>query len=183
MFTAIPIMFYALFDFEHEKKKFLEDPKLYEIGLKDQCFGIYIFWSWVIYAAIYAIILLFANYVVIANALNYYGSPSSFWASGSILYGAVVIVANLKLFSKFNIYNGWSEFLLFGSIGTYFLVYWIENLIPSIHELYGVFDFSMTLSVTYFSLLFSGLLVFTLDKMYDIGYFFIKEIRDSRKGL
>ena len=63
-------MFYALFDFEHEKKKFLSDPKLYEIGLKEQCFGIYIFWSWIVYAAIYAAILLFANYVVIGYALN-----------------------------------------------------------------------------------------------------------------
>jgi magnesium-transporting ATPase (P-type) len=51
-FSSIPIMWFALFDFEHEKEEFMKRPKLYEIGLKNLCFGTKIFWSWIIYGAL-----------------------------------------------------------------------------------------------------------------------------------
>ena len=73
MFTAIPIMWYALFDFEYEKEDFMKNPKHYEIGLKEHCFGVKIFWGWILYAAVYALVLLFANFVVMSYALNEHG--------------------------------------------------------------------------------------------------------------
>lgn len=54
--TALPVMWYALFDFEYEKerpeqpseeeknKKYLmNDPELYELGLNNECFSVLIF--------------------------------------------------------------------------------------------------------------------------------------------
>ena len=51
VFTAIPIMWFALFDFEKPKEKFLAKPKYYSIGLNSECFSIDIFWRWIIYGA------------------------------------------------------------------------------------------------------------------------------------
>jgi hypothetical protein len=45
-------MWYALFDFEYEKQRFLEDPSLFSIGLRNACFGTRIFWQWFFYGAI-----------------------------------------------------------------------------------------------------------------------------------
>lgn len=50
-FTALPIIWYALFDFEHTKEKLLAKPKKYRIGINDECFGMRIFWRWIIYGA------------------------------------------------------------------------------------------------------------------------------------
>ena len=38
-FTGMPITWFAIYDLEHKKKKFLENPKLYEIGLKNEHFN------------------------------------------------------------------------------------------------------------------------------------------------
>jgi phospholipid-transporting ATPase len=49
VFTAFPIMIFALFDQEHLKKTLMEKPKYYRIGLKNQCFTTFIFWRWILY--------------------------------------------------------------------------------------------------------------------------------------
>ena len=40
-FTAIPIIWYAVFDWEYSKETLLEKPKYYRIGLQDKHFNIY----------------------------------------------------------------------------------------------------------------------------------------------
>ena len=62
--TSLPIMYYAIFDFEYEKtpplekprssrskKKYLmEDSSLYDIGLKSVCLNEKLFIKWIAYA-------------------------------------------------------------------------------------------------------------------------------------
>jgi hypothetical protein len=43
-------MWYALFDFEHAKQIFLENPQLYTQGIENKLFGLQVFWSWIAYA-------------------------------------------------------------------------------------------------------------------------------------
>lgn len=50
LFTSLPIMWYALFDFEHAKPIFLENPQLYTQGIENKLFGLQVFWSWIAYA-------------------------------------------------------------------------------------------------------------------------------------
>jgi len=58
MFTALPIMWFAIFDWEHDKAKFLSNPKLYRIGLDDVFFNKWVFWRWFVYAVWQGILLL-----------------------------------------------------------------------------------------------------------------------------
>ena len=51
VFTAFPIFWFSLFDFERPKEKLLQKPKYYSIGLNNECFGNRIFWKWIVYAA------------------------------------------------------------------------------------------------------------------------------------
>lgn len=50
MFTAFPIMWYSIFDWEFDKEKFLNEPNHYLIGLYDVYFNKYTFWRWFGYA-------------------------------------------------------------------------------------------------------------------------------------
>jgi hypothetical protein len=70
---------------------------------------------------------------------NSQGKEGDLWTSGQIAYGAVVIIANIKLLASFNIYTGWGEVIIFLSILTYFIVYYIESVIIELNYLYGTF--------------------------------------------
>jgi len=77
--TALPIMFFALFDFEHEKDVnpmkssdpkgtfyFMKHPHLYRIGIESQCFGIPHFLRWVCYGLWHAFSVYMACFHFIA---------------------------------------------------------------------------------------------------------------------
>lgn len=59
IFTSNPIIYYAIFDYEHPKEKFLSEPKHYSLGFKskfvvcnfiiDLSFSKWVFWRWIIY--------------------------------------------------------------------------------------------------------------------------------------
>lgn len=51
-YTASPIMWFAIFDFEHTKEDLLSDPKYYKIGFKDMEFNKSVFWRWILYGII-----------------------------------------------------------------------------------------------------------------------------------
>ena len=51
IYTCVPIFYFAVFDFEYEKKILAHRPRLYRIGLTDSHFNKWIFWRWVFYGA------------------------------------------------------------------------------------------------------------------------------------
>jgi hypothetical protein len=61
------------------------------------------------------------------------------WVSGAIVYGAVVIIANLRLLNSFNNYTFWGELFVTISISSYFLLFWAESVSKDFDELTGVF--------------------------------------------
>lgn len=50
IFTGLPIIWFAVFDFEYEKEVLLRNPKLYRIGLDNVFFTPTVFWRWFVYA-------------------------------------------------------------------------------------------------------------------------------------
>ena len=50
VFTALPIIWFGVFDWEHTKEDLMEHPKMYEIGLNNVFFNWAAFWRWTIYA-------------------------------------------------------------------------------------------------------------------------------------
>jgi len=57
--TAIPIIWYAVFDWEHDKETFLKTPKLYKIGMDDVFFNTTAFWRWFFYAVWQGILIVY----------------------------------------------------------------------------------------------------------------------------
>ena len=48
-FTGMPVCWYCTYDFAYSKDRFLHDPSLYKIGLKNKCFNRFVFWQWYTY--------------------------------------------------------------------------------------------------------------------------------------
>ena len=90
----MPIVWFAVFDFEYEKSAFLTNSKYYAIGLYDRCFGTKVFWQWFSLGAFHALVLMYICIYSQESTLWSDGSMTSLWTSGSLVYAGVVIIAN-----------------------------------------------------------------------------------------
>ena len=67
LFTAVPIIYFSVFDWEWDKKFLLVRPKLYYIGLENIYFNSYSFWRWIFYAIWQAALILLLSYFIYRN--------------------------------------------------------------------------------------------------------------------
>jgi len=154
-FTSLPIMYFALFDFEHEKDAdqmkpskpgqvfFMKHPHLYRIGIEYQCFGMMHFMKWVLYGLFHAALVYFLNFHFVVNVgvgslLD--GKDYGFWVVGHTVYGTCVMVANLVIMFKFNNYTGWGEVLCIGSMLMYYTIFFLENMFSMFPQVWMIFD-------------------------------------------
>jgi len=143
--TSLPIMFYALFDFEYEKdfdpkrskrspgqKYFMRDPELYRIGIECKCFGMGKFLLWDFYGLFHALMIYICCFHILQTPSQSQmdGKDVGFWVYGHFVYGACVTVANIVILHKFNNYTGWGEVTAIMMILNYFTFYFLENLFP-----------------------------------------------------
>lgn len=57
-FTAFPIIWFGVFDFQCDKKDFLQNPSLYKLGLENQCFNKPTFYKWILKGIIQAAVIM-----------------------------------------------------------------------------------------------------------------------------
>ena len=70
IFTFWPVMWFAVFDQEYDKERFLKDPKLYRIGIDDVFFNKTVFWRWFLYAVWQCALMLAVAFVTMDTALE-----------------------------------------------------------------------------------------------------------------
>lgn len=127
-FTAFPIMWWSVCDLEHEKQVFLDKPKLYEIGLQNQCFNTKIFFQDISQAVVNAYLISAACfYGEDGQVVNRFGRNGSFWVDGTMVYTVIVVVCNLKILHKSNNHTWITYFLIFGSILFYEFWFGLES--------------------------------------------------------
>lgn len=61
-FTALPIIWFATFDYEYDKAVFLRTPRLYRIGILNLHFNQFIFWRWIFYAIWQSSLILYLTF-------------------------------------------------------------------------------------------------------------------------
>jgi phospholipid-transporting ATPase len=84
-YTGLPIMWYALFDFQHEKQQFLAKGNAfyYKVGIENKFFGNLIFWKWILYGLVQALMIyIFGFYCNQTTAVNSSGLDFNFWPAG-----------------------------------------------------------------------------------------------------
>lgn len=70
IFTFWPVMWFAVFDQEYDKERFLKDPKLYRIGIDDVFFNKTVFWRWFLYGVWQGTLMLAVAFITMDTALE-----------------------------------------------------------------------------------------------------------------
>lgn len=104
MFASVPIVWYAIMDFQYDKPTFLANPRLYDIGLKNKCFGTRVFWLWFSNGAFQALIVMFIGLYCVERGQDEEGLGNGLYLAGSVVYAGVVIIANMKILNSFHVY-------------------------------------------------------------------------------
>ena len=65
MFTGVPIMWFACYDWEYSKETLLSRPKLYRIGIEDVYFNRTVFWRWFFYAVWQSVLITILSFEII----------------------------------------------------------------------------------------------------------------------
>jgi phospholipid-transporting ATPase len=176
-FTALPIIWYGIFDFQYLKSEFLNTPKYYKIGLRsksypsyflDDCFGPKIFWRWISTGFAQAFILIFVLFYQLENTVANDGETSTLFASGSSCYAGVVFIANITIITQSYSHSFWNIFLVSGSSLFFFLVWGVESITIFFIELYGTFPITRTAAF-----IFALILVVAICFLYDMGHKYI----------
>ena len=183
MFTSFPIVWFAIFDLQHHKDHFLNDPLTYRIGLDNKCFGTKVFWKWFCYGIFQALALFYIGFYAAEESLNAgNGSNSSLWRSGSIVYAGVVVIANLKILDQFHSYEPRAVTYILVSMLLYFLFFYLDNA-PwwDNEQLIGVFKQTMTDGVAWLAMVWCAGMVYTVDRMVWIVIEWVEDAIEQRK--
>ena len=77
----------------------------------------------------------------------------------------VVIIANIKILNSTSNHTFFSYFIILSSIGSFYLVVYVENILPFVHHLYGVFKYAMVMPQFYFLCFFFILMTAFTEKI------------------
>ena len=154
---------FALFDQEKSRVSFLEQPKLYKIGLRSQCFSTPVFWKWIFYgiaqsALVWSVAFLTYNY----SANTEQGMTGDLWLEGTFAYGAIVILANMTILYASASHNFFSLFLIFGSVSAFFVLFFVFSFVK-LSTLDHLFAEIVTYPTTAFNVALFFLFSFPVD--------------------
>ena len=162
MFTSLPIGWFAVFDWEFSKEAFLNQPRLYRVGLDDVFFSKWVFWRWFFYAVWQGVLLCLVAFITLDSSTEQFGQMGGLSLEGNFIFCAIVIIANVKvLISSFQ-YTFWICFLVFGSIASFFIVFILFSnwtFVSTTGEFYHTYN----LLQTYFTLVFFTLSYILID--------------------
>lgn len=122
-------MLYALFDWQYPKFVLMMKPKLYHIGLHNEYFSTFIFWRWLLYGILQSLLVFYISFITFNWAPDpVTGRIGDLWMQGTFAYGAIVILANVRI-----AYDSYSHYkitiiCIIGSIASFFLVFYLMNL-------------------------------------------------------
>ena len=162
VFTAIPIIWFAVFDFEHSKSHFLKTPSLYRIGLEDIFFDKSTFWRWFGYAVWQGALLMFLFYYTLNGWNDGQLAIGEVLTDGNFVFVAVVVIANVKILVSTNEYTFWACFWVLISIFSVLPLYALLSAVPSSPDL-GQFSHLFQSAQAYLSLLFASVCLIMVD--------------------
>ena len=98
VFTCVPIIWFATFDFEYSKDILRKRPKLYWIGINDRWFNKWQFLKWFSYAIFHSTLLTFLTiYTVDSTSTNEKGRFAGLYVDGTYIFTMLVFLPNVKI--------------------------------------------------------------------------------------
>jgi phospholipid-transporting ATPase len=163
LYTSLPIVYFGVYDKEHEPEVLLNSDKHYLQGIIGKLFHAKRFWKWVLMGFFQGlIIVIFHVFSFTTNNSN--GYSQNLWSFGSMFYSSVVLIVNLRLLFSTNNIDIWSFSLIFISIFLYYLTLLIMNF-SSFWDNFN--NFTMIMSA--FNFYLSSILICVLAYIMDNG--------------
>lgn len=166
-FTSVPIMYYALFDWEFEKEEFMKKCELYKIGLEYSCFNMILFTYWLLYGLAQCVVIFFLGfYFILEPGIQSDGKDLGLWVGGHVAYGICIIVANLVIQFRFNNNTGWGEWTCVGMVLAYFTLLYLESMLNWFPQTYFIFDTTMSQGMTWIQIIGCSFLACSVEIVY-----------------
>lgn len=122
VYSAFPILIYALFDEEKPAGLLMTVPSYYQIGLNHRHFNPRVFWSWIIEAFIHSLCIVVACMLgmnlVSVDADN--GRMDTLAGTGIFVFGTIVLFANVKIFLISYVHYWFSVVMMALSVASYY---------------------------------------------------------------
>ena len=120
IFVALPCGWYGIYSLEYPQKVFFNHPELYKQGMEGKCFSMINFIKFVLFAFMEGfLIYFFGNFWF--DKGNSDGNVDDFYAVGTAVYAAVIIIANLRIVLQTHIHEFYSTMITGLSALSYFL--------------------------------------------------------------
>ena len=121
VFTSVPPVWFGVFNYEYTTKELLSNPRYYIQGIYYKCFHFKRFGKIFATATIEACIIFFMAHFWF-NKGNSDGKVNEFYSIGSVIYGAVVVVSNLKVVIDMSYHDYFSITLISLSVILYYII-------------------------------------------------------------
>ena len=141
-YTALPIVWFGVFDLEFNSFFLVNNPKFYIQGIYKLLFNSKIFWI-NIFIGIFQSFICFIVMNFTFKNYNSKGLCYDYWVMGEFIYCVIIIVSNLKIFIDSNNHSYFSICFIFGSIILYYLTILIFSYLEKF-ESFKYFNFMVT---------------------------------------
>jgi hypothetical protein len=132
LFTAYPIGWFATYDKELNYDKLELEPILYEIGMSNKYFNVYIFWRWYVYAFTAGLIIYWQTSNIFIWAITNDYEIYDLWSMGTAILFCIVFVVNLKILIATNTHNLLSVTLIIFSTGSFIVCLFFFDKFPTL---------------------------------------------------
>jgi len=196
LYTAMPICWFATFDWQHTKVELMSHPELYEIGLKDKCFNAFVFWESYFMAIIQGGLLLFLTFYTLddsaGQALQFDISSNvdketvlsgGMIINGVFIFQAIIVIVNIKIMIATNTYSFLSFFWQFGSILLFYISFFVLQLQSFQQDIQGMYSLLYSMVSQWFLLFFFTLAYVLVEYIMSLGYANLQNIYQYQQML
>jgi len=179
--TAIPIIWFAVFDWEQQKQVFLDNPKYYAIGMHDVFFNHAAFARWFTYAVWQGILLVWLVFFTFNEGTIQNGQLTGIALDGTFVFYAIVWVVNVKvMISSFEV-TFWMLFWIFLSILMWYMSYLLFSFAFMSTNIYGLMQETFVMSQNYLVLVFFVFCYIIIDEGLQTVNSMVREVMQARR--
>ena len=132
LFTALPVIVFGVFEQDINRADCMAFPQLYRVGPEKGHANTKIFYLWLATGFWHSLCVFYVPYLAMAgaNIVNGDGIPSDLWLFGTIVYLCIVVVVNVKLLLESFYLNALLIYVVFVSVGMWFLTLYVMEVMP-----------------------------------------------------
>ncbi|CDW88026.1 phospholipid-translocating p-type flippase family [Stylonychia lemnae] len=178
IFTSLPIIWYCIYDQQHDKEYLLNTPKAYLKGPQRRHLNQPIFWRYIIQAFLQSCLIMFLAFYTFDYTVNPKGLSASIFLVGQLIFCSLIFFSNFEILFQFKTHDYVSTGLLLFSILSFFLIFKIQDTSNSSPDMNGTFFWVWKTPVFYLTLIFVSFTQYVIQVIFEFAY---EQIRYNRK--